>query len=131
MLSGLARGEVRIGNGRWIKTVARVDAAEVNLLRRGCVGRIASLWGAHATTHSKLAATDAARGVTKIEISDTIVSGTRRGPGHVRRCSIFSGLESATSVFKRLGDAAVPLAGIGRKSRKVLFRKHRLLRGPF
>jgi hypothetical protein len=38
-----AGGEVRIGNDRWIKTVAGVDAAEVNLLRCGCVGRIVSL----------------------------------------------------------------------------------------
>jgi hypothetical protein len=70
-------GGVRVGNDRWIKTVAGVDTAEVNLLRCGCVGRIVSLWGAYATTNGKLAATDAARAITKVDISDSIMNGTR------------------------------------------------------
>jgi hypothetical protein len=116
------RGRTRIRDGRWIETVTGIDAAKVDLLRRGLGGWIISLWGAYATTYSKLAATDAARGIAKIDICNSVVDSSRQSPGHISWCGTCSRLKSTVSFFEGLGDVSVPLTGVRGQGREILFR---------
>jgi hypothetical protein len=119
MLSGLEEG-CTLGTTGGSKQLRGIGAAKVDLLRRGLGGWIISLWGAHATTYSKLAATDAARGIAKVGICNSIVDSSRQTSGHVSWCGTCSRLKSTVSIFERLGGASIPLTGVRGQGREVL-----------
>ena len=78
----LGMGTLRAGRGTSIrndirvKAVARVDAAEVDLLRQWFVVWPVSLGGSYSTPYSEFPSADATRTVAKIETGYPVLAGT-------------------------------------------------------
>ena len=70
-----AGGRVNIGDNIGIKTVPGVYAAEVDLVCHGGVCWIVSLRCAFTSTYSKFTTTDTKRGVSEIDVCNSMMGG--------------------------------------------------------